>query len=174
MKILGTIQHYDTLCFMHLVSDRLPIRLRRCFQLISKTGDGHWYLLVVLGVTLQQGIGSRFVQGVLIAFLLERPVYFFLKNSLKRNRPQAALEDFKSFIVPHDQFSFPSGHTSAAFLMATLGSDSWPVLSFPLFLWAVSVGFSRVLLGVHFPSDVMVGAILGIGIAFLGLHLVGL
>ena len=54
-----------------------------------------------------------------------------LKNGFKRNRPQDALTHFTSVIVPHDQFSFPSGHTSAAFLMATLGGVCFGLADHP-------------------------------------------
>jgi len=112
---------------------------------------------------------SPFLQAVLLAFAIERPVYFVLKNGLRRNRPQAALQNFRSIITPSDQFSFPSGHTSAAFMMATLLGFYCTPLTIPLYCWAALVGFSRVVLGVHFPTDTLVGAILGIGTALFSL-----
>ena len=104
-----------------------------------------------------------------MAFLIERFIYFVVKNSLKRNRPEAALKNFRSIITPSDQFSFPSGHTSAAFMMATLLSFHFPSLLIPLYCWATLVGCSRVVLGVHFPTDILVGSILGIGTALFSL-----
>ncbi|MEQ1531779.1 MAG: phosphatase PAP2 family protein, partial [Methylococcales bacterium] len=117
-----------------------------------------------------QGADSVMLQAMLLGFVIERPVYFILKNSLKRNRPQAALENFRSIITPSDQFSFPSGHTSAAFMMATLISYFIPALMIPLFSWAALVGFSRVILGVHFPTDTLVGVALGVGSALFSLE----
>ncbi|WP_394753802.1 phosphatase PAP2 family protein [Crenothrix sp.] len=174
MKFLYTIQHYDTLVFMRFVNVCLYQPLYYLCRLVSKTGDGLLYVLIVLAMVWKESTNNAFVQVVLIAFLLERPVYFVLKNSLKRNRPQAALYNFQSFIIPSDQFSFPSGHTSAAFMMATLGSEFWPVLTLPLYGWSVCVGFSRVLLGVHFPSDVVIGSAMGTGIAYLSVYLLAL
>lgn len=174
MKLLNTLQHYDTQAFLSLVNRQVNVPLCRLFRPISKSGDGIWYLLILIAVAGHEGIEHRFVQAVLIGFLIERTFYVILKHSFKRNRPQAALNNFTSYIVPHDQFSFPSGHTSGAFLMATLGGIFWPLLMVPLFIWAACVGFSRVLLGVHFPGDVLVGAALGTGIGYLSLQLVGL
>jgi membrane-associated phospholipid phosphatase len=65
--------------------------------------------------------------------------------------------------------SFPSGHTSEAFALATsvsLNYPKWYVIA-PSFLWAGAVGYSRMDLGVHYPSDVFAGAILGAGCAWL-------
>lgn len=174
MKLLYAIHRYDIMVFMRFVNVCLHEPLYRLCRLISKTGDGPLYALVVLAVIWQDGIISTFTQVVLLAFLIERPLYYALKNTLKRNRPQAALHNFKSFIVPQDQFSFPSGHTSAAFMMATLGDEFWQSLALPLYSWAACVGFSRVLLGVHFPSDVVIGAALGTGVACLSLQLLTL
>ena len=112
---------------------------------------------------------NTYIQTILLAFLIERLIYFVLKNSLKRNRPEAALKNFRSIITPSDQFSFPSGHTSAAFLMATLLSSQFPSLLIPLYCWALLIGCSRVVLGVHFPTDILVGSLLGISTALFSL-----
>ncbi|MGV7223978.1 MAG: phosphatase PAP2 family protein [Nitrospinales bacterium] len=109
---------------------------------------------------------------MLLAFLIERPVYFILKNSFKRNRPPATIKNFQSTIIPSDQFSFPSGHTSAAFMVATLMTWFYLPLMLFVFLWAGMVGFSRVILGVHFPIDILMGIILGISSAIISLKVV--
>ena len=96
-----------------------------------------------------------------LAFAVERAVYWVLKNTCRRNRPQDAIEEFTSFIIPSDKFSFPSGHTSAAFLFTVLVASQQPVLLPPLVLWSSCVAMSRIFLGVHFPTDTLVGAVLG-------------
>ena len=86
------------------------------------------------------------------------------------NRPRPSTKD--SLIIPASDMgspSFPSGHTSDAFANATaisLAYPKWYVIA-PSFLWAGTVGFSRMYLGVHYPSDVLAGAIIGSGSAWL-------
>ncbi|MFQ3229840.1 phosphatase PAP2 family protein [Reinekea sp.] len=142
-----------------------PIKLSR---IVSKTADGQLYLLfmAVFGLLHKQD-GFLFIKTILIAFCIERSLYFLLKNSFKRNRPADSISGFESNITPNDQFSFPSGHTSAAFLFAVMVGQTFPTLQPWLFVWASLVALSRVLLGVHFPFDTVVGAVLGSSIALL-------
>jgi undecaprenyl-diphosphatase len=169
MKLLYSIHKYDVFMFTWLINTKMHSALTKVSRYLSKTGDGSLYVLVAGALFWQEGIESPRLQAVLLAFLIERPVYFVLKNSLKRNRPQAALINFRSIITPSDQFSFPSGHTSAAFMMATLLGYYFPPLIIPLYGWATLVGCSRVVLGVHFPTDILVGIILGISTALFSL-----
>lgn len=169
MKLLYSIHKCDVFMFTWLLNVRLHEPLTKVARMVSKTGDGQLYALIFALLAWQLGFDNSFVQAVLLAFLIERPVYFVLKNGLKRNRPQAALENFRSSIIPSDQFSFPSGHTSAAFMMASLLGYSTPELLIPLYCWATMVGFSRIVLGVHFPTDTLVGALLGISTAMFSL-----
>jgi len=169
MKLLLSIHKCDVFMFTWLVNAKIHGHLARICKCLSKTGDGQLYTLVILITLIFQGFDSPFFQAMLLAFLFERPTYFILKNGFKRNRPEAALKNFRSVITPSDKFSFPSGHTSAAFMMATVITYFFPLLMFPLFLWASLVGFSRVVLGVHFPTDTLMGVVLGVSTALLSL-----
>lgn len=168
MKLLYSIHKYDVFMFTWLINARMHSTLTKASRYLSKTGDGQLYLVIAGLIYWHEGL-SPFLQAILLAFLIERPIYFVLKNGLKRNRPQAALQNFRSIITPSDKFSFPSGHTSAAFMMATLLGYYLPTLIIPLYCWAALVGFSRVVLGVHFPTDTLVGVILGVSTALFSL-----
>lgn len=100
-----------------------------------------------------------------LGFAIERSIYFIAKPLVRRDRPAVALPNFTAFIKPADKFSFPSGHSSAAFFFASflyvLDLDPYGAG----FLWAINIAASRVFLGVHFISDVLAGALIGVLIA---------
>ena len=124
------------------------------------------FAAVLAALLWWQGEAERELVGVaLLAFAIELPLYLLLKNALKRQRPAG----LPVIITPSDRYSLPSGHTAAAFLMATVLAASFPLWAPLLFVWAALVGASRLLLGVHYLSDLVAGALLGGGCALWAL-----
>src|SRR5208283_4016692 len=93
-------------------------------------------------------------------------LFLQLKKAAGRRRPCAIEPHCWSTLLPPDQFSFPSGHTITAFAVALPLSMAYPEMAAGLLFCAVSVAISRILLGMHFLSDVLAGATLGTALAF--------
>ena len=149
------------------------LRLERLLKAISFTGDGHCYVLLALLLpALYSELDSLFPWVILLGFAIELPVYWVLKNSFKRRRPFIVVKALAPLLTPSDEFSFPSGHTAAAFMMACLVSVFVPQLTVFMYVWACLIGLSRVMLRVHFISDVLAGVALGTTAAFLSLALI--
>lgn len=161
---MNIIQRWDLrlsqVCLQH-GNSQLQARVSR---LVSHTGDGPLYLLLGgLLFWLDGERGAEFLWSGLQAFGLELPLYLLLKNAIKRERPR----DLPVFIRPSDRYSLPSGHTAAAFLVAGLVAIFYPVAAPLAFIWAACIGASRLLLGVHFLTDLIAGALLGSGCVLL-------
>lgn len=162
MKWLAPIQEFDIQIFNWCMARRRREQLTALSRAVSRSADGWLYLVFFASFALTGGqAGTALAKLAIVAFAVERSLYFIMKNTCRRNRPQDALEAFTSFIVPSDKFSFPSGHTSAAFLFMVLVSSQFPALFPVLLVWSCSVALSRIFLGVHFPTDTLVGATLG-------------
>ncbi|MCH8553014.1 MAG: phosphatase PAP2 family protein [Natronospirillum sp.] len=168
MKLLPGIHELDLRAFAWCMQCKRRTTFTELSRYLSRSADGPAYVLVFLALLAWHPVFDlQWLWAVVVAFSAERLIYFAAKNSFRRNRPQAAIAGFRSFIRPSDEFSFPSGHTSGAFLFAVVLAHLFPSLTPWLFAWAVSIGASRVFLGVHFPTDTLVGALLGSTIASL-------
>jgi membrane-associated phospholipid phosphatase len=101
-------------------------------------------------------------------FLVSAFITLASKQIIKRERPYLRYSELEP-IVFESSYSMPSGHTSTAFATATSLSMAYPkwYVIVPSFAWASSVGYSRMHLGVHYPSDVFIGALVGSGSAYL-------
>ncbi|MFC0444611.1 phosphatase PAP2 family protein [Pseudidiomarina halophila] len=172
VRWLATLSRYDQQWFCWCSQRSQSFQQQRWIRVLSRTGDGHCYALIalLLGST-SAAPGNAFVLTLAAGFSIEIPLFILIKRWLKRPRPYQTLS-ITAVIRAHDQFSFPSGHTTAAFLFAGIASSFYPAWT-PLWMsWATGVGLSRILLGVHYPGDILAGAVLGSGLAFIALQLI--
>ena len=140
--------------------------IRDWFRLISRLGDGvFWYGLMLAIVVTQQADSIQPVLRMLAAGLTGTIVYKWLKQKTHRPRPFQVRQDVWVVGKPLDHFSFPSGHTLHAVAFSVVAMHYYTELSIVLVPFAIMVAMSRVILGLHYPSDVLAGATIGYCIA---------
>ncbi|MDZ7876028.1 MAG: phosphatase PAP2 family protein [Saprospiraceae bacterium] len=125
-------------------------------------------LLTTIGLIKKDKKLTRQGLEIGIAFTATVAETYILKYSVNRPRPYITYKDLNP-LSSESSRSFPSGHTSAAFSTAMSLSLNFPkwYVAVPAFAWASATGYSRMYLGVHYPTDVLTGAVLGAGTAWL-------
>jgi undecaprenyl-diphosphatase len=156
------------------VNQTSQVRLiRDLFRLVSRLGDGlFWYALMLLILLFEGRDGLLPVLHMALAGLSGTLLYKWLKGKTLRPRPFEVHQDIFMTGKPLDKFSFPSGHTLHALVFGLVAINYYPALSFIIMPFVSMVALSRVVLGLHYPSDVLAGALIGSLIAALSFLLV--
>lgn len=148
--------------------------LTKIMKFITKLGDGGVVWIVLAAALLckkrQKKTGTAMAVALVIGYLITNLV---LKNLVMRTRPYEVVEGLESVIGAAHDSSFPSGHTTssiaAGFVMLTGKNKYIGVMAFAL---AILISFSRMYLGVHYPTDVLAGVAVGLFAAFSAKHIV--
>lgn len=141
-------------------------RIRRAFAVVSRLGDGvFWYALMGVLVLVDGFDGLRASLHMTATGLMALLLYKGLKRWTRRPRPYAADLRIRAWVAPLDEFSFPSGHTLHAVSFTIVALAYYPWLAPVLVPFAMAVGVSRVVLGLHYPSDVLAATAIAVGLA---------
>ena len=146
---------------------------RAYFAAVSRLGDGvFWYVLMAAMVVIDGLRGLQAAAHLAAVGVVSLLLYKALKHWTKRPRPFAADRHIRAWVAPLDEFSFPSGHTLHAVAFTVVALAYYPGLAWLLIPFTASVALSRVVLGLHYPSDVLAATAIGVTLASLSLWLV--
>lgn len=136
------------------------------FKIISRFGNGLFWFIMLASLWVLEGV-FYIVQllYLLISGSIGTVIYKILKQKTVRPRPYQVHQVIRLHEQPLDHFSFPSGHTLHAVMASTVLGYIQPVLLILMLPFTILVAISRMVLGLHYPSDVLVGALIGIVIA---------
>jgi undecaprenyl-diphosphatase len=145
---------------------------RHAFRIASRLGDGVvWYLLIVLLPILYGVAALKPAIVMALTGALGVALYTLLKRVFVRERPFITHASIDRSAAPLDRYSFPSGHTLHAVSFAWQATAHFPELGWVLVPLAALIAASRVVLGLHYPSDVLAWAAIGAALAELGTSL---
>ena len=169
---LGRILALDSAVCVSVSHTSQYILIRNWFRLVSRLGDGvFWYTLMAAILLTQQYSGLKPVLHMAIVGLTGTLLYKWLKRKTHRPRPAQVHQDVWVTGKPLDYFSFPSGHTLHAVVFSVVAFSYYPQLAYILMPFTMMVAMSRVVLGLHYPSDVLAGGVIGYLLAQLSIQL---
>ena len=153
---------------MRRVNRWTPPRWMRLWMVAATRGGDGWLWYAVGVVVAFTGGHERFraLLAAVLAVSVGIVLFLNLKRACGRKRPCSLEPHSWATLLPPDQFSFPSGHTITAFSVAVSLATFYPVLLLGLLFCAFSVALSRILLGMHFLSDVLAGAAIGSALGY--------
>jgi undecaprenyl-diphosphatase len=136
----------------------------------TRGGDGWLWFAMGLAILFFGGTQRYAALGAAsVSMVLSIVLFLGLKRFTGRRRPCEIEPHCWATLLPPDQFSFPSGHTMTAFAVAFSLSMFYPSLTVGLYFCALSIAASRILLGMHFLSDVVAGALIGSVLGYAGI-----
>jgi undecaprenyl-diphosphatase len=146
--------------------------IQRPFAIVSRLGDGvFWYSLMAILPLIYGLEGLKASLHMCITGGVAFGLYKSLKGVTRRQRPCEYASDIIALVPPLDRYSFPSGHTLHAVSFSAVAVYYFPPLAWLLIPFTLLVASSRVLLGLHYPSDVLVATLIGLTLAYSSLSI---
>jgi undecaprenyl-diphosphatase len=167
VSVLAYVLSSDDRLFDRLLAWRPPRWVRVFVLTATRLGDGWAWLLAAALLTASGSQGLRALGAAAVSAGLSNTLLVCVKRRVRRSRPCERARS-RHFDVdplawfPSDRFSFPSGHAQNAFAITTVIALAFPPVAVPVLALATSVAASRVVLGLHWLSDVLVGAAVGL------------
>ncbi len=171
MKAYSPLQHISRwdleLCLLFNRQSR-RLTTRSVFRIASRLGDGvFWYVLMGVLLWRYQADALKPVLHMAIAGATGTLIYKLIKSKTLRPRPFNVSPDIICAGTTLDKFSFPSGHTLHATVFSIVAVYYFPALIWLVAPFTLMVALSRPILGLHYPSDVLAGALIGAALASL-------
>ena len=160
----NTFRKFDDL-FINLINAKIKNKYLDVFMFRITDLGGAIFItvfslsLVIFGSTNNKLIGVE----AILALIVSQIVVHSLKRLLSRERPYKIIEQLNTYGIDLSDYSFPSGHTTASFSLATTLALNLPKIYIIVYIFAILIAISRIYLGVHYPTDVAAGILLGIG-----------
>ena len=166
---VSTILEWDARLSEKMRVAERPGALRAVAAFFAHSGDSwFWWLALIVSWFFSDSPWKRWEVVEFAGIGLLAALVLVIKFRVRRRRPEGEWGRIYRNTDPH---SFPSGHAARAFLIAVVASALAPTwLAILLWIWAPLVSLARVAMGVHYLSDIVAGAILGVAIAWFGLQ----
>lgn len=159
---LQQIQIWDEAWCLRINRASAHLPLCNAFRLISRLGDGIFWYCLMLGLLGKYQLAALWpVLHMIAAGLTCTVLYKWLKLKTHRPRPFDKRQDINCLTAPLDQFSFPSGHTLHAVAFSVVALAYYPAMAWVLLPFTALIAISRLVLGLHYPSDVLAGIVIG-------------
>lgn len=162
------IEKIDSM-LIELINNKIKNKYLDAFMYRATNLGGASFILTFTIFLIVFGNANWRIIGIeaLLALTISQFIVVSLKVLLNRERPYKILEHLHTFGIELRDYSFPSGHTTASFSLATTIALNIPRLSIVVFFLAIIIGLSRIYLGVHYPTDVLAGVLVGLAIPIL-------